>query len=122
MFSSISLSRWKRTSSSSSTSILDLKKSDRNRDFSLLSMAISFHSECLQNQFHRPGELSPRLSLGRHAGKSSVPCSISVCVFFICPLDSRQSGGYLTFCRLSTGKDGLMELEYKNQSRIYAKT
>src|SRR5262245_52123444 len=65
MFSSISLSRWKRTSSSSSSSNLDLKKSARNRNLSLLNIATSFHSGRLQNQFHRPGESSPRLGLGR---------------------------------------------------------
>src|SRR5215813_11424124 len=65
MFSSISLSRWKRTSSSSSSSILDLKKSACSRNFSLLSIATSFHSRCLQNQFHRPGESSPGLGLRR---------------------------------------------------------
>src|SRR5262244_4113526 len=65
MFSSISLSRWKRTSSSSSSSILDLNKSARNRSLSLLSMTISSHSGRFQNQFHRPGESSPGLGLHR---------------------------------------------------------
>src|SRR5215813_289959 len=65
MFSSISLSRWKRTSSSSSSSILDLNKSARNRSLSLLSMTISSHSGRFQNQFHRPGESSPGLGLRR---------------------------------------------------------
>src|SRR5262245_50096610 len=65
MFSSISLSRWKRTSSSSSSSILDLKKSARNRSLSLLSMAISSHSGRFQNQFYSPREPSPGLGLRR---------------------------------------------------------
>src|SRR5262245_43277173 len=65
MFSSISLSRWKRTSSSSSSSILDLKKSAPNRSLSLLSIAISSHSRRFQNQFHGPGKSSPSLGLSR---------------------------------------------------------
>src|SRR5215510_5029753 len=65
MFSSISLSRWKRTSSSSSSSILDLMKSARNRSLSLLSMAISSHSGRFQNKFYSPRESSPGLGLRR---------------------------------------------------------
>src|SRR4030095_9261764 len=86
-FSSISLSRWKRTSSSSSSSILDLKKSARNRSLSLLSMAISFHSGCLQNQFHRSGESSPRLGLGRQL----FPSSRSQFVIFRLPVVLRRA-------------------------------
>src|SRR5262245_20641341 len=55
---SISLSRWKRTSSSSSVSILGLNKSARNRSLSLLSMVISSHSGRFQNQFYCPEKAS----------------------------------------------------------------
>src|SRR5262249_5327983 len=65
MFSSISLSRWKRTSSSSSSSILDLKKNARNRSLSVLSIVISSHSGRFQNQFYGARESSPGLGLRR---------------------------------------------------------
>src|SRR5262245_29753164 len=87
MFSSISLSRWKRTSSSNSSSILDLKKSARNRSLSLLSMSASFHSGGFRNQFPRPGKKRPRLGLGRQL----LPSGGRQLVIFRLPVILRRS-------------------------------
>src|SRR5262245_44987401 len=94
MFSSISRSRWKRTSSSSSSSNLDLWKSARNRNRSLLSMACTFHSGGLQDQLHRSRESSPRLGLSRQffppGGRQFVILRFSV-VLRRTPLGSDQA-------------------------------